>query len=170
MYLVRGDAWRELGTSRRIVQGFLSRDPDRVVRVRVDGNRGWLTIKGRARDLERPEYSYLIPVDDARALLRLCLPHAIEKVRHEIVHEGATWEVDEFEGANEGLVLAEIELPAPDGADRAGIATWKAEIEASLPAWIGSEVSGEPRYHNSELSRRPFSDWSEQERARASGA
>jgi adenylate cyclase len=133
-----------------------------VVRVRVDAESGRLTIKGRAQGLVRPEYDYSIPVEDARSLLRLCLPHLIEKVRHEIAHAGATWEVDEFEGANAGLVLAEIELPVPS--DRAGIDEWKAGVEASLPDWIGPEVSGLPRYYNSELSRRPFCEWTEQER------
>ena len=162
-YLVRGERWRGLGSSREIEQGFLSRDAERVVRVRVIDGEGYLTVKGSAQGLERIEFEYDVPVEDARALLQLCLPRRVRKIRHEIRHGGVLWEVDEFEGANKGLVLAELEFPP--GEEAAATHERKRTIEAELPEWIGKEVSGEARYYNAVLSRRPFSEWSDAERS-----
>ncbi len=161
-YLVRGDAWRGQGVAREIVQGFLSRDPKRVVRVRVIDGAGYLTIKGASRELEREEYEFSIPHADAHALLRLCLPYPVHKIRHEIRHAGVLWEVDEFLDANAGLILAELEL-APDKT-ASGTQERKRTIEATRPSWVGEEVSGEPRYYNAVLSSRPFGEWSREER------
>ena len=162
-YLVLGDDWRGLGVRREIVQGFLSRDPDRVVRVRVADGEGTLTIKGGSRGLERAEHEFSIPAEDARAILRLCLAHPVHKIRHEIRHVGVLWEVDEFLGENQGLVLAELEFDAAD--TPAAVQDSKAAIEAAKPSWVGMEVSGEERYYNAVLSARPFSRWSSDERA-----
>jgi CYTH domain-containing protein len=127
-------------------QGYLSRDPDRTVRVRLAGGVGYLTIKGRPRGAARPEFEFEIPVDDARELLVLCADSVIEKTRHRIDHAGLTWDVDVFSGANDGLVIAEVELPTEDHA-------------VVLPDWVGEEVTGDVRYYNSRLVERPFSTW-----------
>lgn len=127
-------------------QGYLSRDPDRTVRVRVAGDEGFLTIKGRPRGAARPEFEFQIPVDDAQELLGLCAGSLIEKTRHRIDHAGLTWDVDVFRGANEGLVIAEVELPSEDHA-------------VDLPEWVGEEVTGDVRFYNSRLVERPFSTW-----------
>lgn len=127
-------------------QGYLSRDPDRTVRVRVAGDQGFLTIKGRPDGPSRPEFEFEVPLDDARELLGLCAGSLIEKTRHRIDHDGLTWDVDVFEGANEGLVIAEVELPTVDHA-------------VALPDWVGVEVTGDVRYYNSRLVARPFSTW-----------
>jgi CYTH domain-containing protein len=161
-YLVRGDAWRGQGVAREIVQGFLSRDPERVVRVRVIDGAGYLTVKGASQELEREEYEFSIPPADAHALLRLCLPYPVHKIRHEIRHAGVLWEVDEFLDANVGLILAELELAPDQSAARAQ--ERKRAIEATCPSWVGEEVSGESRYYNAVLSSRPFGEWSREER------
>ncbi|MBE0617966.1 MAG: CYTH domain-containing protein [Proteobacteria bacterium] len=146
-FLVRGEGWRTGAETRVIRQGFLSTDPDRTVRVRVAGDRGYLTVKGRAEGLVRAEFEYPIPVEDANAMLdRLCLRPLIEKTRHRVEHAGLVWEVDEFHGENQGLVLAEVELDDPGA-------------EVRLPPWTGEEVSGDPRYYNANLVRHPFAKW-----------
>jgi len=139
-FLVRGDRWRGLGRrSRRIRQGYLSRDSERVVRVRVDDDGAWLTVKGRPVGAERAEFEYAIPRDDADQMLaHLCLPPVIEKTRHEITVGDVTWEVDEFHRPNRGLVLAEVELPSAD-------------FPVTLPDWIGAEVTGQPQYYNQNM-------------------
>jgi CYTH domain-containing protein len=117
------------------------------VRVRVAGERAYLTIKGPRVGLARPEFEYPIPVEDANQLLDgLCPRPFIEKVRYRIEHQGLVWEVDEFSGENQGLVLAEVEL------------THEAQ-SVPLPPWIGEEVSEDPRYYNSNLARRPYTRW-----------
>ena len=161
-YLVRGDGWRGRGIAREIVQGFLSRDPERVVRVRVIDGDGYLTVKGASTDLERAEYEFRIPLEDAHALLRLCLPYPVHKIRHEIRHSDVLWEVDEFLDDNAGLTLVELEFPAGDSA--AGTQERKRVIEETRPSWVGKEVSGEARYYNAVLSSRPFSEWSREQR------
>lgn len=143
-YLVPDDGWRralpdgEGGT--RIRQGYLLRERDRTVRVRRKGDRAYLTLKGSG-SLERAEYEYEVPVDDAEELLdTLCEPGDIDKTRYEIPQGDLTWEVDEFHGRHEGLVVAEIELPSAD-------------TPVDPPAWVGPEVTDDPRYTNAELSR-----------------
>ncbi|MFN2370316.1 MAG: CYTH domain-containing protein, partial [Candidatus Krumholzibacteriia bacterium] len=123
-YLVTGDAWRALGPGVPYRQGYLCTDRERVVRVRTMGQRAALTVKGLPVGATRPEFEYPIPVDDARRLLELCLQPIIEKTRYTVQAAGRTWEVDEFHGANAGLVVAECELEAADQPLR-------------LPAWVG---------------------------------
>ena len=134
-----------------IRQGYLSIDPERVVRVRVAGDRAFLTIKGRAAAAAAPavraEFEYPIPRADADALLAHCLQPLIVKRRHQLTHRGAHWVVDEFEGANAGLVMAEIELDRVDQ-------------PIDLPDWAGAEVTADPRYQNSSLVQHPFREWS----------
>jgi len=145
-FLVTSDAWRDGQSGVLLQQGYLSRDPDRTVRVRIAGEAAFLTIKGRSKGLTRSEFEYPLPLDEARELLALCLPPLIEKRRHEVLHGGHVWEIDEFSGDNAGLIVAELELPAEDTAFEA-------------PPWLGREVSDDPRYFNSNLSQRPFTRW-----------
>lgn len=130
----------------RIAQGYLSQDPERTVRVRLAGDQAWLTIKGRSEGISRAEYEYGIPLADAKDLLGLCLPSVIDKTRHCIDFGGHVWEVDVFHGANDGLVVAEVELASEN-------------VQPELPPWVGLEVSGDPRYFNSRLASAPFSSW-----------
>jgi adenylate cyclase len=146
-FLVRADWWRGDSVGVRIAQGYLTRDVDRTVRVRIGGENAWITIKGRNEGITRQEFEYKIPLEDARELLGLCLPGVIDKTRHIIGHAGYVWEVDEFHGENQGLVVAEVELE-------------NAEISPELPPWIGDEVSGDARYYNSSLAVKPFKGWS----------
>jgi adenylate cyclase len=148
-FLVTGNAWRQPGSATRLRQGYLSFDPERSVRVRLAGTRAWLTIKGPSDGTTRLEYEYAIPVQHAVELLeRLCIPPFIEKVRYRVEHAGLVWEVDEFEGDNAGLVLAEVELSDPDQA-------------VVLPDWVGEEVTGDKRYYNVSLVKNPYRSWSE---------
>lgn len=137
---------------RLYVQGFLSLDPDAVVRVRVkDDEEGLIVVKGRLSGLSRPEYDYEIPVSDAREMLQLRKGHLIEKIRHKIEHAGKLWIVDEFLGVNAGLWLAEIELQSEDEA-------------FEKPAWAGEEVTHDPRYYNVNLAQHPYREWGAAER------
>jgi adenylate cyclase len=146
-FLTKGDGWRSLASGTMYRQGYLSTVKERTVRVRTVGDRGFLTIKGVTTGVTRAEYEYEIPVAEANAMLDgLCERPLIEKSRYRIVHGGLLWEVDEFFGENQGLVIAEVEL-AEEGQ----------RIE--LPSWVGEEVSDDPRYFNSNLSRNPFTRW-----------
>ena len=127
-------------------QGYLSTDPDRTVRIRRAGPDAYVTVKGRSRGATRAEFEYEIPAADADEMLALCIPPVIEKVRHRIEHAGRTFEVDVFGGVNEGLVVAEVELPSEDAL-------------VDLPGWIGDEVTDDPRYFNANLIAHPFKDW-----------
>ena len=142
-FLVCNDTWRAGTPGTRITQGYLNMDPDRSVRVRVAGDLAWLTIKGRSHGISRAEFEYPIPAGDARELLETCLPSLIDKTRHRIRFSGFVWEVDEFHGANQGLVLAEIEIPDP-------------ATEVPLPPWVGEEVSHDPRFYNANLACHPM--------------
>jgi CYTH domain-containing protein len=146
-FLLRDESWRAGAQGTRYRQGYLCVDVDRTVRVRSAGGRGFLTVKGRGEGLVRPEFEYPIPLADADEMLdRLCRGPLIEKVRYRIPHAGLVWEVDEFEGDNAGLVLAEVELAQEDQA-------------IALPPWVGEEVTGDPRYFNASLASHPFSRW-----------
>jgi CYTH domain-containing protein len=128
-------------------QGYLTSQPGRTVRVRVAGDQGWLTIKGPSEGVSRAEYEYPVPVADALEMLdTLCERPQIEKTRYLVPFAGNTWEVDEFHGDNEGLVVAELEL---DSADQ----------RFESPPWLGREVSDDVRYFNSHLARHPYSRW-----------
>lgn len=146
-FLVNDESWRgAAGTLYR--QGYLSTDPERTVRVRLEGSRGVLTIKGPTRGLARAEFEYPIPAAEAAALLdSLCLRPLIEKTRYRIDFAGHTWEIDEFAGDNAGLVLAEVELASAGEA-------------VELPPWAGKDVSDDPRYYNANLVHHPFRSWS----------
>lgn len=146
-FLLAGDAWRELGEPVLLRQGYLSSNKDRVVRVRIEGDSGTMTIKGRSVGATRGEWEYPIPLVDANELLdRLCEQPIIEKYRRRIPFAGNIWEVDEFLGANQGLMVAEVELGSE-------------EQQFDKPDWIGEEVSDDPRYYNSSLIKHPFSTW-----------
>jgi CYTH domain-containing protein len=132
----------------RIVQGYICADVERSVRVRIRGEEGSLTIKSATneRGWSRYEFERAIALKDAEELMKLCLPGLIDKVRHYVKSGHHTWEVDVFHGENEGLVVAEIELESEDEA-------------FELPAWVDKEVSGDPKYYNSMLVKRPYSTW-----------
>jgi len=149
-FLLNDDGWRGLGQPTLMRQGYLTSDPARTVRVRIEGERAVITIKSKNTGATRGEWEYEIPVPDAAELLdRLCEQPLVEKTRHRIGYKGHTWEVDEFRGENAGLVVAEIELGS--------------ENEAfDKPDWIGREVTGDPRYYNSSLIRLPYSKWKDQ--------
>ena len=147
-FLVRGTDWRN-GTGVRFSQGYLNRDKDRTVRVRIAGGKAFLTIKGVTQGATRAEFEYPIPMEDAEQLLKLSDGPIIEKDRYRIVHDGALWEVDEFWGDNAGLVLAEIELKSEDQ-------------PFSRPTWLGEEVTQDRRYYNSSLAGYPYREWREQ--------
>ncbi len=147
-FLVETDHWRnDIRRSIEIEQGYLSIEPERTIRVRVQDDRAKLTIKGQARGLARLEFEYEIPTDDGEQILRqFCADRRLEKTRHEVLVEDHLWEVDVFEGVNEGLVVAEVELGRPD------------ETFAE-PDWLGEEVTGDVRYYNAQLVQRPYQSW-----------
>ena len=145
-FLVVGDDWCALGVAVSMRQGYLSSDKARVVRVRIEGESAYITIKGKSVGASRGEWEYPIPVADAEQLLLLCEQPLVEKVRRRIDVAGHTWEVDEFSGANSGLIVAEIELASEDEA-------------FDKPAWIGDEVTEDARYYNSSLVKKPFTAW-----------
>ena len=147
-FLVVGDDWRSaVSSSTRIVQGYLASTPEVTVRVRVRGERAYLTIKGRSSGISRSEYEFDIPVADAEAMLTdLAQGPVIEKTRHLLEVDGHTWELDVFAGANEGLVMAEIELGSADE-------------QFTVPSWAGRDVSDDARYYNVNLARTPYSLW-----------
>jgi adenylate cyclase len=142
-FLVADDSWNDGSPGVRLAQGYLSLDPERTVRVRLAGETGWITVKGRTRGITRSEFEYPIPQADARDLLEMCLPAVIDKTRHRIDFGGHVWEVDVFHGANEGLVLAEVELDDES-------------VSPALPPWLGAEVSDDARYFNANLASHPF--------------
>lgn len=146
-FLVREDAWKPQGEGIHFKQGYLNSQKERVVRVRIEGTKAKLTIKGVTTGVTRSEFEYVIPVDDAAILLdQLCEKPLIDKHRHVESHGGKNWEIDVFHGDNEGLVVAEIEL-ASEGE------------KLELPSWAGPEVSSDPRYFNSNLLKNPYSTW-----------
>lgn len=132
------DCLRGATSSLHIAQGYISRDPSRTVRVRIKGSHGFLTIKGLTHGCSRFEWEKEIPLEEAEALLKLCEGSVIDKTRYLVPCERKTFEVDVFHGAHEGLVVAEIELSREDEA-------------FERPSWLGLEVTGDPRYYNSNL-------------------
>jgi adenylate cyclase len=149
-FLLAGEGWKDGAVGRRFRQGYLSIEQERTVRIRVVDDQAWLTIKGVTTGFTRIEYEYPIPVADALELLeQLCHQPIIDKTRYEIRHAGHLWEVDQFHGANEGLVIAEIEL----GSEHESF---------ERPPWLGAEVSHDPRYFNANLINRPFRAWGDQ--------
>lgn len=146
-FLVTGDEWRRNATATEYRQGYLAVGPPASVRVRVAGDRALLNIKESTLAISRAEFEYAIPVQEAEAMIdTLCDGRVVEKTRYVVEHAGMTWEVDEFHGANEGLVLAEIELEREDQ-------------PFERPPWLAQEVSGDPRYLNSNLAVDPYTGW-----------
>jgi adenylate cyclase len=148
-FLVKASTFKQEAIQKnRIVQGFLNTDKERTVRVRLKGEHGFLTIKGASSDdgLSRFEWEKEISKEDAEALLKLCETGVIDKIRYEIVFGNHLFEVDEFFGDNEGLIIAEVEL------------THVSEV-FEKPLWLGEEVTGDSKYYNSQLSKRPFKTW-----------
>lgn len=147
-YLVKGDFQQDVVGSQRLVQGYICSQSGRTVRVRIAGEKGFLTIKGAsdAKGLSRYEFEKEISLSEAEELFKLCEPGTIEKVRHRVVYDNHTWEIDVFQGENIGLVLAEIELSDE-------------EESFQLPAWVDREVTGDRRYYNSMLKENPYSLW-----------
>jgi len=146
-FLVTGDDWRILARGTAYRQGYLNHDKKRTVRIRTMDDRGFITVKGMSNGLTRMEFEYEIPLEDANILLNtLCEKPLIEKNRFKIEFGGYTWEVDEFFDENKGLIIAEIELESEDQ-------------QFAKPPWVGEEVSSEPRYFNSNLTREPFTSW-----------
>lgn len=149
-FLVTEQGWRAgAGPGRRLRQGYLSIDPERSVRVRLAGEQAWLTLKGGSRRYTRLEFEYPVPPEDATLMLEeLCVEPLIDKTRYRVEFAGHCWDIDEFHGANAGLVVAEIELADEDEA-------------FERPPWLGPEVTEDPRYLNVNLVRQPFRDWRE---------
>ena len=147
-YLVTGDYKPFIKKSTRITQGYLSTVPERTVRVRIKGDKGFITIKGRGNESEATRYEWEkeISVEEVRDLLKICEPGVIDKTRYLVDFSGKTFEVDEFYGENEGLLLAEIELQSED------------EV-FEKPEWLGEEVTRDYRYYNSMLMKTPFTSW-----------
>ena len=144
-FLVRGDDWRT-GQGVCFQQGYLNRDKERTVRVRIADAKAFLAIKGINTGSTRVEFEYEIPAGDAEQLLKICVGPLIEKTRHTVVYAGMTWEIDEFNGANEGLVVAEVELQKEDQC-------------FEHPEWLGPEVTDDARYFNSNLCAKPYCTW-----------
>lgn len=140
-FLVKDDTYKALATRSCVMaQGYLSTDIDATVRVRLSGDNAWLTVKSRNRGAVRDEWEYAIPESDARQMLRICKGKVIEKTRYYVPAGDLTWEVDEYHGVHDGLVVTEIELPSADH-------------PVTLPPFIGEEVTGDSRYYNSTLSK-----------------
>ena len=148
-FLVKSEAFKKNSFDKNeISQGYLNSNPERTVRVRIKGNQGYLTIKGKGNEtgLSRFEWEKEIPVNEARTLLELCESGVINKTRYEIKFGNHVYEVDEFFGENEGLFLAEIELQSEDEA-------------FEKPDWLGEEVTNNKKYYNSYLSKNPYKNW-----------
>jgi len=147
-FLVHNDHWRPLvERSMALRQGYLISDEHSSVRVRISDEEAFLNIKSATVGVSRLEFEYPIPVADAEEMLDKLCHHRLEKTRHLVQHEGHLWEIDEFHGANAGLIVAEVELQ-------------DAEEAYQLPAWAGEEVSEDIRYYNSRLAEQPYSTWS----------
>jgi adenylate cyclase len=148
-FLLKDDSWKsQVVRSLVLKQGYLASSPGPTVRIRTSDESAFLTIKGKTIGISRVEFEYEVPMEEALELLKLSANATIEKTRHIVKANGHVWEIDVFEGANLGLVLAEVELQSEDE-------------QIVLPSWIGPEVSDDPRYFNSYLSENPFSNWKE---------
>ncbi|MGS0679892.1 CYTH domain-containing protein [Shewanella sp. 0m-8] len=148
-YLVNSDEFKQqTARSVRITQGYLSSVPERTVRVRVKGDKGFLTIKGIGNEsgASRYEWENEIPLQEAKELLEICEPGVIDKTRYLVEHGNHIFEVDEFYQSNQGLTVAEVEL------------TEESET-VNKPSWLGEEVTGDPRYYNSMLMKQPYTTW-----------
>ncbi|MHC1696780.1 MAG: CYTH domain-containing protein [Geobacteraceae bacterium] len=146
-FLVKNNSWKSGSQGLPCRQGYLVTAENITVRVRVLGDEGFLTIKGRTEGISRDEFEYRIPVGDAEAMLEsMSRGGIVEKIRYHVEVKGFTWDVDEFLGANSGLVLAEVELEDEDQ-------------QPEFPDWLGQEVTGDVRYYNAYLAGNPLSAW-----------
>lgn len=147
-FLVKGDFKPSVSKQMRITQGYLSSVPERTVRVRVKGDKGFITIKGigNKSGASRYEWEKEIPVSEVNELLEICEPGVIDKTRYQVNLDGLTFEVDEFYGDNEGLTVAEVELSSEDQ-------------QFTKPEWLGEEVTGDVKYYNSMLMKNPYKNW-----------
>lgn len=138
----------EASNSMRIVQGFLNTHPERTVRIRIKGDKGFITIKGisNSSGTTRTEWEKEITIEEAEMLLKICEPGIIAKIRHEVTIGNHIFEIDVFEEDNKGLVIAEIELGSEDE-------------NFEKPKWLGQEVTGNIKYYNSQLSKKPYNQW-----------
>lgn len=148
-FLITSDVYKsEANRKTRIIQGFLNRDKERTVRIRLRDDQAYITVKGESSEdgVSRFEWEMEIPKTDAQALLNLCEKGVIDKIRYEVQFGNHLFEVDEFFGENEGLIVAEVELD-------------DVSEFFEKPKWLGEEVTGNPKYYNSQLSKHPFKDW-----------
>ncbi|MCP4670676.1 MAG: CYTH domain-containing protein [Desulfobacula sp.] len=146
-YLLKSDAWRKLAKGNHYRQGYLNSYKERTVRVRTVNDKGFLTIKGISVGATRLEFEYEIPKAECNIMLEeLVEKPFIEKCRYKIDYKGNIWEIDEFFGENQGLIVAEVELESE-------------EQKIEIPEWIGEEVTGDPKYFNSNLIKHPYAEW-----------
>ncbi len=147
-FLVIDDTFKQGADKAYFHQGYLSVEPSRSVRIRIEGNIGKLTIKGLSKGFTRDEFEYEIPFEEAKYMLEnMCMQPTIEKTRYKVMVGEYLWEIDEFRGDNAGLVMAEVELPSED-------ATF------ANPSWLGEEVTGDIKYYNASLTKYPYNQWS----------
>jgi CYTH domain-containing protein len=151
-FLVKWQEWQNIEKPPGVFykQGYIVNEKDKNIRIRIAGNKAFLTIKGKTSGFSKPEFEYEIPVSEAEQLLSLFTENSIEKIRYKISFDGKIWEVDVFTGENEGLVVAEIEL--------------QSETEIFLlPEWAGDEVTEDTRYYNANLINYPYKKWERQD-------
>lgn len=146
-FLLKNENWKkEVSSQSSIKQGYLNSNPERTVRIRIRNNQGFLTIKSKNKGAVRNEFEYEIPLEEAEELILLCEQPVIEKIRYLVPKNNHIWEIDIFEGANQGLEVAEIELSH--------------ENESfELPSWVDKDVTHETKYYNSQLIKMPFTAW-----------
>jgi CYTH domain-containing protein len=147
-YLVKKEVWQlfDKPAGEKIIQGYLSTDINKTIRVRLKGSSGFMTIKGKTDNISREEIEFPVPAGQVMEIIEKFSEGVIDKIRYTLSCEGKIWEVDEFMDDNEGLLLAEIELQSEDES-------------FDLPEWVGPEVSHDIRYFNSNLSKKPFKNW-----------
>lgn len=147
-FLLKNDSWRKDATGELYRQGYITSSPV-VVRIRTAGAKGFITIKGQLKNISRAEYEYGIPLEDANEMLdALCEKPLISKTRYQVFYAGRKWEIDEFYGENQGLILAEVEIENEND-------------KVEIPDWIGEEVTHDRRYYNSNLVKNPYKNWVE---------
>lgn len=138
-FLVVDDSFKDMSSfTFHILQGYLNRDPERTVRIRIRNDSAFLTVKGKTVGFERDEFEYEIPLEDGLQMLGMCSGRILDKTRYIVPFQGFNWEVDEYHGDLEGRIVAEVEIPSPD-------------TQLHLPPFVGKEVTGDPRYYNSQL-------------------
>jgi adenylate cyclase len=146
-FLVKDSSYKKGAKKIFIRQGFLNDDLSRLVRIRITGEKAFITIKGPSEGMVRREFEYSILKEDAEVMIRdMCIPPPLIKNRFMVEFTGLTWEIDEFLGENEGLVVAEVEIPRTD-------------YELIIPPWVGVEVTGQTRYYNASLVKFPYKSW-----------